>query len=375
MISESIIQPSKDQSENILNSKLLATINVGVNPTAMAITSDSSKLYVANGNNYGITGSDTVTLIDLNTFMPISTITSGTFHQPYSITLSKDGTKAYVTNSNAATISIIDTASNQVTGTITGFNGPSGMVITPDGTKAYVNNYGASAAVPSGSGNSVSVVDLISEEVIEEITLNEYGQPAAAPAAIAISPNGDFVYTANYVNGEPWQGTLSKISTATNTVVNTFGGSPFIGNIPFMFGVFSIKIDAAGKYAYLTNFGSNNFAPYGTTVCVINLEQDSQTSLIETGIQPAGFDITTDGRYGFVSNYNTLYSSGAPNFSGLTAGQGTVNIIDLTTNLLVPITINVGQSPGSILMSPDGKYAIVSNYTANTVSVIGVYGA
>ncbi|MNI99801.1 hypothetical protein D3C73_1589750 [compost metagenome] len=69
-----------------------------------------------------------------------------------------------------------------------------------------------------------------------------------------------------------------------------------------------------------------------------------------------------------------MYSSGAPNYTGLTAGQGTVNIIDLSTNLLVPITINVGLSPGAILMSPDGKYAFVSNYTANTVSVISVYG-
>jgi len=372
-MSETNINATENQPKNILNSKLIATVNVGVNPTAMAITSDSTKLYVANGNNYGIAGSDTVTLIDLKTFMPILTISSGTFNQPYTVTLSKDETKAYVTNSNTSTISIIDTATNQVTGTIDGFNGPSGMVITPDGTKAYVNNYGASTAIPSGSGNTVSVVDLIGGKIIEEITLSEYTQ-AAAPAAIAISPKGDFVYTANYTNGEPWQGTISKISTSTNTVVDTIGGAPFLASSPFLFGMFAIKIDASGKFAYLTNFGSNNFAPYGTTVCVIDLEQKTQSALIELGIQPSGFDITPDGLYGFVSNYNTLYSSGAPNYTGLTAGQGTVNIIDLSTNLLVPITINVGLSPGAILMSPDGKYAFVSNYTANTVSVISVYG-
>ncbi|RDI10478.1 YncE family protein [Flavobacterium sp. AG291] len=363
----------KNQLKNIINSKLIATVNVGVNPTAMAITSDSTKLYVANGNNYGIAGSDTVTLIDLTTMMPVLTISSGTFNQPYTITLSKDETKAYVTNSNASTVSIIDTATNKVTGIIDGFNGPSGMVITPDGTKSYVNNYGASKAIPSGSGNTVSVVDLISEKIIQEITLSEYTQ-AAAPSAIAISPKGDFVYTANYTNGEPWQGTLSKISTATNVVVDTIGGAPFLGGTPFLFGMFALKIDASGKFAYLTNFGSNNFAPYGTTVCVIDLEQNTQSALIEVGIQPSGFDITPDGLYGFVSNYNTLYSSGAPDYTGLTAGQGTVNIIDLSTNLLVPITINVGLSPGCIKMSPDGKYAIVSNYTGNTVSIISLYG-
>lgn len=368
-----MVKTDTNQSQNILKSKLIATINVGVNPTAMAITSDSTKVYVANGNNYGIAGSDTVTLIDLTTMMPVLTISSDTFNQPYTITLSKDETKAYVTNSNASTISIIDTASNKVTGIIDGFNGPSGMVITPDGTKAYVNNYGASTAIPSGSGNTVSVVDLIGEKIIQEITLNESG-PAAAPAAIAISPKGDFVYTANYTNGEPWQGTISKIYVATNTVVTTLSGGPSLAGTPFLFGMFAIKIDASGKFAYVTNFGSNNFAPYGTTVCVIDLEQNKQAGLIEAGIQPSGFDITPDGLYGFVSNYNTLYSSGAPNFTGLTAGQGTVNIIDLSTNLLLPITINVGMSPGCIMISPDGKYAIVSNYTSNTVSVISLYG-
>jgi YVTN family beta-propeller protein len=333
----------------------------------MAITPDSAKLYVANGNNYSIAGSDTVTLIDLKTFMPITTIVSDTFNQPYTVTLSKDGTKAYVTNSNASTISIIDTATNQVTGIIDGFNGPSGMVISHDGTKAYVNNYGASAAVPSGSGNTVSVVDLAAGTIVKEIQLSNAGDAPAAPAAIAISPDGDFVYTANYVNGETWQATVSKIATSTNTVVETIGGYRYFS------GPFAIAVDARGKFAYITNFGSNNFAPYGTTVSVLDLET-KQAVLVNVGIQPAGFAITTDGRYGFVSNYNTLYSTGAPAFTGLTAGQGTVNIIDLATHTLVPVTINVGMSPGSIVMSPDGKYAIVSNYTGNTVSVISIGG-
>lgn len=365
-------KPNSD-TQGILNSKLIATVNVGVNPTAMAITSDSAKLYVANGNNYGIAGSDNVTLVDLKTLMPIKTITNESFNEPYTVTLSKGETKAYVTNSGGTSISIIDVETDEVTGTIEGFNGPSGMVITPDGKTAYVNNYGATTAIPSGSGNTVSVVDLIAERIIAEITLSTSGVPAA-PAAIAISPKGDFVYTANYVNGNPGQGTMSKISTASNTVVATIGGDPSKG--PFFFGVFAMAIDATGTFAYFTNFGSNNFAPYGTTVTVVNLEADPciQTGTVNVGIQPSGFAITPDGRYGFVSNYNTLYSTGAPTFSGLTAGQGTVNIIDLSTNSLVPLTINVGMSPGSIAISPDGKYAVVSNYTGNTVSIISISG-
>jgi len=351
--------------ENILSGKVIATTNEGITPAAMAITSDSENLYVTNSNNYTIAGSDTVTLIDLKTLMPLKIIEHESFNQPYTITLSKDENKAYVTNSNSTTISIIKIKTNEVIGVIDGFNGPSGMVITPDGKKAYVNNYGAIDIMPSGEGNTVSVVDLENEKIIDRIRLNEYGEVPAAPAAIAITPKGDFIYTANYVTGKPNSGTVTKISTTTNTVVDRDSGFS---------GPFSITIDAKGNYAYLTNFGSNNFAPYGKTVSVINLKDNKVIKEINTGgIQPAGFTITPDGKYGFVSNYNTLYSTGAPKFTGLTAGQGTVNIIDLSTKSLVPITINVGQSPGSIIMSPNGQYAIVSNYTSNTVSIISVY--
>ncbi|WP_298540012.1 hypothetical protein [uncultured Aquimarina sp.] len=350
--------------ERVLSGEVIATVNVGVSPAAMAVTSDSTSLYVTNSNNYSIGGSDTVTLIDLNSMMPAKTISHESFNQPYTVTLSRNEKKAYVTNSNSTTISIIDTKSNEVIGVIDGFNGPSGMVISPNGKKAYVNNYGAISTMPSGEGNTVTVVDLENETIIEHIRLSEYGEFPAAPAAIAITPKGDFVYTGNYVTGNPNSGTVSKISTHTNKVVDSITG---------FFGPFSITIDAEGKHAYLTNFGSNNFAPYGETVGVLNLKNHKITEINTGGIQPAGFAITTDGKYGFVSNYNTLYRSGAPNFTGLTAGQGTVNIIDLKTNALVAMTINVGQAPGSILMTPDGEHAIVSNYIGNTVSIIRVY--
>ena len=352
--------------ENRLNGEVIATVNTGVSPTAMAITSDSSKLYVANSNNYSISGSDSVTLIDLDNQMPLQTIKDGSFNQPYTVILSHDEKKLYVTNSNSTTISVVDVVTNKVISVIDGFNGPSGMVISPDGTTAYVNNYGAISTMPSGEGNTVTVVDLTTEKIIKRIRLSEYGQFPAAPAVIAISPKGDFVYTANYVTGNPGSGSITKIETKHNTVVDTIFG---------VFGPFSMVIDSKGEKAYLTNFGSNNFAPYGETVSVLDLASFTlNTPEINTGgIQPAGFAITTDGKYGFVSNYNTLYSSGAPNFTGLTAGQGTVNVIDLSTNELVALTINVGQSPGSIIMSPNGQYAVVSNYTSNTVTVISVY--
>ena len=337
------------------NPVLSATINTGVTPTGMAINSTGTIGYVANNNNYGVSTGNYVSVIDLTTNMLSTNISSGTFNQPYTITLSADGSKAYVTNSAGSTISIIDTQSNTVVGTITGLDGPSGMVIR--GEIAYVNNYGASGGVGSGNGRTVSIVDLITETVIGTLTVDQ------APAAVALSPNELYLYVLCYVTGEEGTGTLDIISTQTNERISTISG---------FFGPFGFVIHPNGLYAYVSNFGSNNFDPFDTTVSVVNLTTYEITTTITLGIQPAGIAITPNGDFVYVSNYNTLYQVGSPTFSGLVNGQGTVNVIDTATNTLVPMTIVVGLAPSNITISPSGQYAYVSNFSSNTLSVIEV---
>lgn len=336
---------------------VVATINVGVNPAGLAITPDSKFAYVANNNNYGITGGDSASVLNLtnNTLdLTISLTASG---EPYTVSINPAGTKAYVTNSNSTTITIIDTLTNTVTGTINGFDGPSGMAISPDGTTGYVNNYGGPQGVMSGNGTTVNVVDLLSNIITDTITVD------LAPAALAITPDGAFVYVINYVTGNPGTGTISVIRTSDNTVVDTIAD-------PSLSGPFGIAITPNGKFAYITNFGSNNFDPIGTTVSVVDLASNTIIAVIPLGIQPAGIAITPDSKYAYATNYNTLYTTTF--FSSLVPGQGTVNIIDIATNKVIPPTIAVDQSPANIAIAPDGEFAYVTNYTSNTVNVIAL---
>lgn len=331
----------------------LAVINAGVTPAGMAITPDGKFAYVANNNNYGVTTGNYISVLDLTTNMPLAPIPSVTFNQPYTVTLSTDGSKAYVTNSAGSTITIIDTATNTVTGTITGFDGPSGMAI--NGTTAYVNNYGASGGVGSGNGTTVSVVNLLTLAIVATITTDQ------APAALALSPDGTQLYVANYTTGLAGAGTLQVIATASNTVIQTISGFS---------GPFGIAVSPDGTRAYVSNFGSNNFDPFGTTVAVVNLTLGTIVATVTVGIQPSGIAVSPDGKHVYVSNYNTLYQVGSPTFSGLTSGQGTVNVIDTATNTLLPITIAVGQSPANIAVSPSGSVVLVSNFASGTVSVL-----
>jgi len=353
-----------------LGSRNIGVITTGVTPTGIAITPDGKKAYVANNNNYGIAGQDSVTVIDVATNLP-KLIQHPSFIQPYTVTISKDGTKAYVTNSGSplnllgaqGTITVIDTLTDSVIGVINGFDGPSGMAIAPGTNKAYVNNYGGPGGVQSGNGTTVRVVNLLTNTIT--------GPPIVvglAPAAITSTPGGKFVYTANYVDGNTNTGTLSKIRTSDDTVVATIG--PFSPN--GFSGPFAIAITPDGTKALVTNFGSNNFAPFGNSVSVVDLLGSTIIKNIIVGIQPSGLAITPDGSKALVSNYNTLYAVGAPSFTDLTPGEGTVNIVNLGTLELVGPTIVVGQAPANIAVTPDGSKAYVSCFVGNSVSVVSI---
>jgi len=333
---------------------VVATINVGVTPDGLAITPDSRYAYVVNNNNYGIVNQDSVTVLNLKNNTVKTTIHDDSFVEPFRVAISPDGEKAYVANSDSTTLSIIDTTLNVVTGVIDGFDGPSGIAITPDGEFAYVNNFGGSEGVGSGNGTTVSVVNLTTDTIVDTIRVG------LAPQALAVSPNGKFVYVINYVDGQPGTGTMSIINTRTNRVVDTIAG---------FFGPFDIAVTPNGHYAYVTNFGSNDFAPFGTTVSVVHLRHDPEiVATVDVGIQPSGVAVSPNGRFAYVTNYNTLYAGA--NFTKLTAGQGTVNIIDTHTNEVLPPTIAVGLSTNQVKVSPNGDFAYVTNFTSNTVNVI-----
>lgn len=346
---------------------VVATINTGVTPTGMAITPDGNFLYIANNNNYELNGLDSVTVINLADNSLVTTIFDPSFNQPYTITINPAGTFAYVTNSNSTTVTVIDLEDNTVADEIEGFDGPSGMVISPDGTRGYVNNYGGPGGAGSGNGTTVSVVNLLTNVIV--------GQPITvglAPAALAMSSDGAFVYVVNYGNGNPNNGSMSVIDTSDNSVTTPLA----LG----LFGPFAIAITPDNNFAYVTNFGSNNFTPIGTTVSVIDLSNNTISATIDLAMQPAGLAITPDGKFVYASNYNALYSSNGVydgvNLVGtvniLVPGQGTVNIIDTATNSVVSQTIAVGQSPANIVISPSGQFAYVSNFVSNTVNVIGL---
>lgn len=325
--------------------RIVATIHVGLTPSAIAITPDGHFAYVTNTNSNDVVGYTSVSVIDLQTNQVVKTIQEDDFSGPTAIVINKQGTKVYVANEAVTTVAVIDTATNTIEAVINGFNGPSAIVLTPDGTKAYVSN---------GSNATVSVVDLASNMII--------GAPivvGVTPEAIAITPDGNFVYVVNFVSANPGDGSISVISTATNTVIQTIKAN-FVGPS-------NIIIDAAGKYAYIANTGGDLVSDVGRTVSVLNLKTNKVVDTFKVGIQPNGLAISPNGRFLYVTNSNVQLVA-----LGAAAGVGIVNVVDIITRKVLEQELLVGFAPARIAISSDGMHAYVTNNLSDTVSVLDI---
>ena len=155
----------------------VAEIPVGHEPQSVAISNDNSKAYVANAV------SGTISVIAVGTRQVVKTLSVGT--EPWAVCLTPNGTKLYVANSSSNSLSVIDTATDSVLTTVRKVAiQPRGLAITNDGDaddndeKVYVTSFLAQyrpgevrPGEDTGKVGVVSVVSTQSEELLTTIQL------------------------------------------------------------------------------------------------------------------------------------------------------------------------------------------------------------
>ena len=294
---------------NTSSDLVVATVNVGSNPRAVAILPDGTKAYVANN------GSSTVSVILASTLTVSSTITVDNF--PYALAVTPDGTQVYSVNSNAGTVQAISTATDLVTATTPVGSNPSGIAITPDGTKAYVAN---------GGSDSVSVITTSNNLVLTTINVGN------VPSVIAITPDGTKAFVVNNNSSD-----VSIINTAADSVITTLtaGSNPC-----------AIAITPDGTRAYVANRNSMDLT-------VIDVSNNSIATTIPVSNFPDAVFVTPDGTKAYAVNNNS----------------GSVSVINTATNA-VTATLTVGSNPCAIAITPDSSKAYVTDNTSGNVSVI-----
>ena len=170
---------------------VIATVPPGINTANtmdVVVSMDGKKVYATHH------GSKTVSVIDATTNNITVTINVG--NNPTALAVNSIGTRVYVSNGGDNSVSVIDAATNNIIATIPVGNWPSGVSLTPDGKKVYVTNQ---------YSNNVNVIDADTNTIIgtvnvenNPVSLGQFIVPAKyTPSPILPVAN----FTANVISG------------------------------------------------------------------------------------------------------------------------------------------------------------------------------
>ncbi len=315
---------------------------------------------------------------------------------------------AYVVNHYAHSVSVIDiekavsdpeNPEDAVLATVVIPNNgevTKGIAVSPDKRSIFV---------PESSYYAESLWIISADDITEE----DYTPSSSIPTgidsvAVGVTPDGKYAYVVN--SGD---NTVSIVSIAQKSVVSTLD----VGESPH-----HIAFSPDGQYAYITNRGIDSTVSVIDTELALSSPFSAVFTIGITADPPKGIAVTPDGLYAFVATgggdltgnqvavldltkklevdtdddpvngitpivlYETM--QGAPKTVAITPdgkyayvtnlasnpdGDDTVSVIDTATYEVVD-TITVGDRPKGIAITANGRYALVTNFYGNSVSVI-----
>jgi DNA-binding beta-propeller fold protein YncE len=335
------------------------TIMVGNGPTNLAVSPDSSQLFVENDADATITA---VTLADPSVPANISTVdlkTHGvTAPMTANLAISPDNTKVYVVSlpatlsaSTQASLNVITLPSLTVSAAVSVITSPAipvtaaglGVAFTPDASKAYIATEGATYVVTT-STDSVAPTPI-----------------TASGGTAAVQQTGTFAYVVDVVANPS---TISQITTANNAVLTQTLSSP--GNV--CTGAYATAITPDSSLVYYTCPGSGfvQSIPAATNASVT-----ATVPLSLTGGKPQGIAITSDGASAYVANSNGSIS--IVSVSGNSATNTSLGASALSGIGFRPVRVSVTSPAANSLSVPvNATFQFIANaqFAFNPSSII-----
>ena len=229
-----------------------------------------------------------------------------------------------VVNKSSNSLSIVDPETRETVAEITTGFAPHEVAASADGRFAYVTDYGTGQQ----AGNTITVGDLESREVVRTISL----APHTRPHGIAMVSDGTFWVTtegsAHVLHVDPESGTiLQAVETGQRTTHQV------------------VVAEEAGRVV-TANIGSGNAS-------VVDASAGEVIVHLETGAGAEGIDVHPDGSRVYVTNRSA----------------GTMAEIDLATSQ-VTRTLEVGDFPIRVKVREGGREALVSNSQGNELVAV-----
>ncbi len=242
--------------------------------------------------------------------------------EPYTLTLSDDGSMAYVAaeGQTGETMPIVNLRDWQIMDAVTVDYKPTAVALSPDEWYAYVAHLGS---------NVIAVVDLVQRTQVDSILLEN----STGWSDLVVSPDGTTAYAVSryYADG------VAVVDLNARQEVARIG----VGNQPN-----AIALSPDGRFAYITNSGANSLS-------VLNLLTRQEEVAIPVGTTPLFLALSPDGATAYVTN----------------SGSNSVSVVDCDAKQVTD-SITVGTQPHGIVITPDGSTAYVANRGSNTISVL-----
>jgi YVTN family beta-propeller protein len=223
------------------------------------------------------------------------------------------------------TLAIVDPGSKKILGTVRVGDQPHEVDVSADGKLAFVTNYGTGP-----NGNTLSVVDLAARKELHRVDI----APLTRPHGIwAVGNKAYFTAEANKIVG--------RYDAASNKVDMLLGTGQ---NATHM--VLVLKDESK---LFTANIASNTI-----TIAERSGGGAWNTTAVEVGQGPEGFDLSPDGKQLWAAN----------------SRDGSVSVVDLATKKVVN-TFNIQTKRSNRLkFSPDGRLVLVSDLDAGELVIL-----
>jgi YVTN family beta-propeller protein len=314
---------------NLGGSAVLSGFPASVAPSALAISPDGRKFYVADRGN------STVRLIRGSTLAVLQTVNVG--GPARSIVASPDGKRVYVAVAglgvrvlDAANLFIYHTAILDINDG--GRDNPQGLAISPDGRTLVVSD--------GKVGGMASIYAIAGDTLVAGVP---FTVPVAtqAPLGVAFSPTGAQVYVAAADAAPGIAGSLHVFDPANGNLLD----SEPVGILPT-----AVAIAPDARLVFVTNKGSDSVSVYDSTTGSIT------NNNVLVGVQPTGVAFAPGGGQVYVTNQ----------------GASTVSILNAGSLGIVPSpNLSALQSPIAIAINSRGTTAYIAQLSPAGVREIG----
>lgn len=237
---------------------------------------------------------------------------------------------------------------------------PSAMIMAPSGNALFVSNSAA---------NTISAYTVQPDVALSPAS----GTPATGmtPVGMAMDAAGHFLFVANQgQQSDPASGTISVFSVQ-DTTLNPVSATPFPTAAPgaaFGTGPSAVAVTPDGKFLYVANQFDNTVTQFSVNASGILTRQLA----IPVGTAPSALAITPDGGFLYVANSG---SSNVSAFAVCNQVLISCSNSTSPDGSLTPVTgspFSVGLGPAAIVATSDGKFLFVVNRLSNQVSQLKI---